>query len=610
MKHGKENRFLKLMSVVAGTSLLAMAASNGAAIAAPPMIQYVPKNAIMYIGMAGTPHQWPGYEGSNLQMLISRSPRLQKLLKNSHSASPAGESSSKSMGGVFSHPLAIYLTDIKGGTQGGQPDGNLGIVVQAGKDWKAVLKNISDSPLAAGEKRGHVGGIVYDILQPTPTEMRLLRNPGQPGATFAANTHFQALTAQLGPMSADAWYINIRKLSTQLLNGHYGQATAQMLPLIQKVYKGSGLGDYTAMVGGGGFQGKNYVYHMKAVMATSEKNDTAGLKRMLALVPENAASVATYHFDLAAMYKTIENIGKEAGFASRIKQGLTQAGTLAGISLRRDIIDASGARWVTFTVPDKAGMYSTVTESILRHPGKFSNALQSIAPLALMAINGLRQQRNPNATPITLKAKTVGTDTIYTIHGVGISWCISGKRLIVAESVSSIKQALQNQSQKNIMDNPAFAAAYRTMAADHGLRDVSWIDSPKLLPQSYLWLLKAIQRVDGARPALARYLRPSDMPKLSLLQRYQQFSQSAQWYTPHRWELAIHSSLPVGEVLTPQSASFMTDISNPLVGKIIANLAVVGVVKRTQQVEAQQPGQAGNAGQAQGAPAPAQPAGN
>ncbi len=100
------------------------------------------------------------------------------------------------------------------------------------------------------------------------------------------------------------------------------------------------------------------------------------------------------------------------------------------------------------------------------------------------------------------------------------------------------------------------------------------------------------------------------MPKLSLLQRYQQFSQSAQWYTPHRWELAIHSSLPVGEVLTPQSASFMTDISNPLVGKIIANLAVVGVVKRTQQVEAQQPGQAGNAGQAQGAPAPAQPAGN
>ena len=472
-----------------------------------------------------------------------------------------------------------------------------------------MLSTIGSSRIAAGEKRGHVGGIVYDIYQATPTELSLLRNPGQ-AATLASNPQYQAITAKLGPMSANAWYVNVRKLSSQLLNGHYGSGEAKMLPLIHNVYKGSGLGNYTAMAGGGGFKGKNYVYRMRAAMAKGEKNDTAGLKRMLALVPENAASVATYHFDLAAMYKTIENIGKEAGFASRIKQGLTQAGTLAGISLRRDIIDASGARWVTFTVPDKAGMYSTVTESILRHPGKFSNALQSIAPLALMAINGLRQQRNPNATPITLKAKTVGTDTIYTIHGVGISWCISGKRLIVAESVSSIKQALQNQSQKNIMDNPAFAAAYRTMAADHGLRDVSWIDSPKLLPQSYLWLLKAIQRVDGARPALARYLRPSDMPKLSLLQRYQQFSQSAQWYTPHRWELAIHSSLPVGEVLTPQSASFMTDISNPLVGKIIANLAVVGVVKRTQQVEAQQPGQAGNAGQAQGAPAPAQPAGN
>ncbi|MGC8559913.1 MAG: hypothetical protein ACP5O1_04460 [Phycisphaerae bacterium] len=597
------NKRCLIRTLPAMITAIALAQPRGAH-AAAPMIQYVPKNAILYIGMAGIPHQWPGYEGSNLQMLMSRSPRLQKLLKKWRSAPSAGNSSAKSMGKVFGRPFAIYLTNIKGATHGGQPDGNLGIVIRAGKDWKAVLKAISDSPLSAGEKRGHVGGIVYDIFQATPTELRLLRQPGQAGATFAANAHFQALTAQLGPMSADAWYVNIRKLSTQLLNGHYGQATAQMLPLIQKVYKGSGLGDYTAMVGGGGFRGKNYVYHMKAVMTKSEKNDTAGLKRMLALVPENAASVATYHFDLAAMYKTIENMGKQAGFAKRVKQGLTQAGTLAGISLRRDVIDAAGARWVTFTMPDKAGMYSTVTESMLRHPEKFSNALQSIAPLALMAINGARQQRNPNATPITLKATKVGTDTIYSIHGAGISWCISGKRLIVAESVSSIRRALQNQSHKNIMDNPTFAAAYRTMAADHGLRDVSWIDSPKLLPQSYLWFLKVIQRGDEVRPALARYLRPSDMPKLSLLQKYQQFSQSAQWYTPHSWELAIHSSLPVGEVLTPQSASFMTDISNPLVGKLIANFAVIGFTGRA--MSAQQPGQA----PAQGAAAPAPPGGN
>jgi hypothetical protein len=242
-----------------------------------------------------------------------------------------------------------------------------------------------------------------------------------------------------------------------------------------------------------------------------------------------------------------------------------------------------------------------------------SNALQSFAPLALMAINGARQQQNPNATPITLKAKTVGTDTIYSIHGAGISWCISGNRLIVAESVSSIKRVLQNQSQKDILDNPAFAAAYRTMAADHGLRDVSWIDSPKLLPQSYLWLLKGIQRVDGARPAFARYLRPGDMPKLSLLQKYQQFSQSAQWYTPHSWELAINSSLPVGEVLTPQSESLMTDISNPLVGKLVANLVVLGFTDGfvvPQQAGQGQAGQAVNAGRAQGTPPPAQPAGN
>lgn len=590
---------------------IALTQSQGAH-AAAPMIQYVPKNAILYVGMAGSPQQWPGYEGSNAQMLVSRSPRLQKLIKKLETASPSANSSTQSMTDVFAHPFAIYITDFKGVTKGGNPDGNVGVVVQAGKNWKAVLSTIGNSRIAAGEKRGHVGGIVYDIYQATPTELRLLHNPGQ-AATLAANPRYQAITAQLGPMSANAWYVNMRKLSSQLLTGHYGSDEAKMLPLIQYVYKGSGLGNYTAMAGGGGFNGKDYVYRMKAAMAKSEKNDTAGLKRMLALVPENAASVATYHFDLAAMYKTIENIGKAAGFASRIKQGLTQAGTLAGISLRRDLINALGARWVSFTLPDPTGSYSEVSESILRHPNKVSSSFQAIAPLALMAINASRQQKNPNATPITLKMTTVGADTIYSVHGTGIAWCISGKRLIVAGSVALIKQILLNKLHKNILNNPKFASIYKTMAADHGLRDISWVDSRKLLAQSYLWLIKLERKFDETRPQFARYLRPSDMPKLSLLENYQRFSQSAQWYTPHSWELAIHSSLPGGELLTPQAMSFMTEISNPLVGKLIANLAVVGFVTRAQQVEAQQPGQAGragNAGQAQGTPAPAQPAGN
>ena len=580
--------------------------------AAAPMIQYVPKNAILYVGVAGSPQQWPGYEGSNLQMLISRSPRLQNLIRKLETVSPSSNLSTQSMTDVFAHPFAIYITDFKGVTKGGNPVGNVGVVVRAGKNWKAVLSAINDSPIAVGEKRGHVGGLVYDIYQATPTELRLLHNPGQAGATLAANPQYQAMTSQLGPTSANAWYVNAQKLSSQLLTGHYGSDEAKTLPLIQDVYKGSGLGNYTAMAGGGGFKGKNYAYHMKAAMAKSEKNDAAGLERMLALVPENAASVATYHFDLAAMYKTIRNIGKAAGFATRIKQGLTQAGTLAGISLRRDLINALGARWVTFTLPDQAGSYSEVSESILRHPNKVSTSIQSIAPLALMAINASRQQKNPNATPITLKMNTVGADTIYSIHGTGLAWCISGRRLILGGSVALIKQVLLNKSHKNIMDNPTFAAVYRKMADDHGLRDISWVDSRKLLAQSYLELIEMERQLDDMHPQFARYLRPSGMPKLSLLENYQQFSQSAQWYGPHSWELAIHSSLPGGELLTPQAMSFMTEISNPLVGKLFANVAVIAFLARAQQMESAQnfaPVPQGNGqAQAHGAQGPAQPA--
>lgn len=577
MEQKRKNRLTRILTISAAS----IAATSGAIFAAAPMIQFVPNNAILYVGLAGNLQQWPGYHGSNAQKLISGSPRLQKLLKMFEAPATAKgvmASSPFSIG----YPLAMYLTSFKG-MKDGNPVGNFGIVINAGRHWKHVLKEISDNTtndnkLLPGEKRGHLGGLVYDIIQPTSNEMRLLKK-GAGGSALTSNPQYRSLAARLGTMSANAWYVDMPKLSSDVLNGHYPSTISSSMALIRKVYKGVGLDNYTVIAGGGGFVGKNYVYHIDAGMVKEGNNDTAGLKQMLAMVPENAASVATYHFDLAAMYNTLVNIGKQAGFATMIQQGAKQAGTLAGISLRRDVIDALGGRWVDFSIPTATGSYATVTESILRHPNKVSNSLQAIAPLVLMAVNAERQQKNPNAEPISLTTTSVGKDTIYSIRGHGFVWCVAGKRLIIGSSIGAIKTQL-NIRNTSIMDNPKFFAAYNKLAADHGLRDLAWVDSRKLIPESYLWLLKIFPQVDAAYPQAAVFLRASNMPKLSLLQQYLQFSNSAQWYTPHHWQLAIHSSLPEADLLTPQTGAFMTQLSNPLVGKILALSAVISFTDR------------------------------
>ncbi len=570
---------VKFRNKIAGVLMVfsaPIAATASVGFAAAPMIQYVPKNAMLYVGVAGQLQQWAGYQGSHMQMLVSQSPRLQKLLKKI-ATPPAGEAAAE--GPPFEYPLAIYLTNFRGANHK-SPDGNLGMVIDAGNHWKQVLTAIaSGNKRVPGEYRGHVGGLVYDIYQATPVELKLLKGRnGDMSDTLAANPQFKAFTAGLGAMSANSWWINMPKFSSELLNAHYtDDHVAELMPLIKKVFKGAGLDNYTLIAGGGGFVGKDYVYHMKAGMRQSGHNDTAGLKQMLELVPEDAQSVATYHFDLAAIYKTIVSIGKQAGFSTNIQQAMTQAGTLAGISLRRDVIDALGARWVEFSIPNRSGSYSFVSESILRHPHKVASSLQAAAPLVLMGINARRQQENPNAKPISLTATSIGKDTIYSIQGSGFAWCIIGQRLIVSASPSVIKSVLMHPINKTIMDNPVFAAAYRKLSADHGLRDIAWVNSRKLITGSYLWLIKEVRKMDTLKPNIDKILRPSDMPNLSLLQKYSRFSHSAQWYTPHNWELVIHSSLPGGDILTPQTGALMTQLSNPLVGKLLAVVATIGV---------------------------------
>ncbi len=586
------------MAQVLTISAACIAATSGAVFAAAPMIQYVPQNAILFVGLAGKLPQWPGYQGSNAQKLISESPRLQKLLKKIETPKTAGDTAANSSF-VFGYPMALYLTSFKG-VKDGNPDGNLGIVINAGSHWKQVLKQISwNGKLVPNEKRGHVGGLVYDIIQPTPNEMQLLKKDAG-GKDLATNPQYQSMAAGLGDVSANAWYVDMPELSADLLNAHYPAKFDGLMPMMRNVYKGIGLNNYTAIAGGGGFVGKNYAYHMDAAMVKGGHNGVAGLKQMLSLVPENAASVATYHFDLAAIYKSLINVGKRAGFAAKIKQGVTQAGTLAGISLRRDVIDALGGRWVDFSIPTSAGSYATVTESVLRHPNKVSNSLQSIAPLALMAINAARQQKNPNAQPITLTTTSAGKDTIYSIRGSGFVWCITGKRLLIGSSVGVIKSQLKTPN-ASIMDNPIFSAVYKKLAADHGLHDISWVDSRKLIPESYLWLIKIFPMLDAAYPKASGIFRASNMPKLSLLQKYMQFSNSAQWYTRHNWQLAIHSSLPEGDLLTPQSGAFMTQLSNPLVGKLMT-VFVISALTFREAVPATTPQ---NPAQQQPAPAPA-----
>jgi hypothetical protein len=147
------------MAQVLTISAACIAATSGAVFAAAPMIQYVPQNAILFVGLAGKLPQWPGYQGSNAQKLISESPRLQKLLKKIETPKTAGDTAANSSF-VFGYPMALYLTSFKG-VKDGNPDGNLGIVINAGSHWKQVLKQISwNGKLVPNEKRGHVGGLV------------------------------------------------------------------------------------------------------------------------------------------------------------------------------------------------------------------------------------------------------------------------------------------------------------------------------------------------------------------------------------------------------------------------------------------------------------------
>ncbi len=587
--------------------MAATAIHSPCVLASAPMIQYVPENAIAYLGMAGAIQKWPGYSGSNAKGLISQSPGLAKLLRLMAAPGTGQLSASQQEERVFSHPFAVYVTKYQGATSTG-PRGSMAALCQAGKDWKSILAIFKIGSHQPGEVVGHSGTIVYDMLNPTPAEMNLINGKG--GPTLAQNPAFIGLTHGASHMSANAWYVNLQRFAAEALAGKYtGAGGTQRLALLKKIYAGIDLAQYTAMAGGGGFVGKNYTYQMKAAMRTPEKNDTAGLHAILAGVPENASSVATFHFDLKAIYQSVIAVGNRLGVTPRIKQGLVQAGSMAGISIHRDLITALGARWVAFMVPGKTGAPAVVCESILRHPAKVANALQAVAPLALMGINAMRQQKNPNALPLTLTEVSAGKDSIYSIHGTAFSWCIVGKKLYLSADPALIKSLVLHPPLKSIMNNAAFKARLiKTFGTGHVLCDVSWVDSHKLLAQSYPELVMLLRLADQRMPTYAKNFRPSDLPRLSVMQKYMRYSTSAQWYGAKSWQMVIHSSLPGGDLLTPQTGALMTQISNPLLGKLFLAGMVMGftqtaVVHPAPGGAGPMPGPAGGPGGA----APAQP---
>ncbi len=554
-----------------------------------PLADRIPSDAQMYFGWVGPVAKWPGYKTSNLHFVLSRTHiakfiegNLPVLLRKLNEL-PATHNTQLNRAQfktaiavaslLITHSFAVYFRPIRTGIHHVAALPQAVLIMDAGKYPDAVLSLFKILPhqlYPSGPRlsAGSVGPMVYVGIHITSGVRRALAGKGTTLATadrFCRSMRFmpaEPVAADFADLTSLRHYANTilnHALSNPALRGtSHGRQQRIVFREAQVILNSRSLRNDTAFASADGFSGAQWVETSFLAMRHASIKKVSGAADMLTLAPEHSPAVTVSHLNLKAFVtttkKTIEATSPQ--IRRNVRQVLTLINGITGVDMEKDVINAFGPYWLTYQSADMpmSSALGTVVVNRLAHPERLARALQTLTPMALLAVNAAMRQRGYTGTPAQLEILHAHGAVIYYIKANGImpAWAIVHGYLYFSAYPHPIQLALGRKvSEPSILDNKKFMALQRQLGCTHDYTNAGYVDQPRLLSDTYHMIT-----TEAAAYSLLLGLQfdppiSALIPRLSDLQKATTTSGFVTWTDKAGWHSRSISGYPGSSLFVP-----------------------------------------------------------
>lgn len=486
-------------------------------LAAPPLTDRIPSDALIYIGWTGAQSMPGAFEASHLKAVLDESalpqlfdvllPQLMvKVAPKDREAVEIMRLISAIGGPLWRHPSAVYFGGID--WTNGPPMPRLAILCDAGAEADGLLRELNRIIARAGQDGPPItarkyGSLVVVAIAPPAGVDQMFANP--PAEALSKSPAFTTALEQVPGDGMAAVFIDVQGLVKQTDEAVQRIGEPQATALWPKIRDGLGLGGLRQAIFTSGFDGQDWC-EQSFVGTDGGKSGLVSLfgapplsDDTLAVVPKTADSVTAGSFDLAALVRAaragIESI--DPNVADEFDRGVTMVNGLAGVDVQKELLDPLGEQWVMYT--DRAvggpGLLGAVIVNKLRDPAKFEAAMSTVAKRAnQMMASAMKKQE------ITVQVRQTSTRGGVAMHYLAVplvtpAWAVKDGNLFFAFYPQVIDSATSQIPTRgdSILQNPAFIAVQKRLG-DHKASGVSFTNLPQSAGEGYAGLL-AISRL-------------------------------------------------------------------------------------------------------------------
>ncbi len=275
-------------------------------------------------------------------------------------------------------------------------------------------------------------------------------------------------------------------------------------------------------------------------------------------VPTDAPMVLAMGFDLNEFFSLIREAvhaaDPEAG--RQFEEAVANVNQMLGVDFEADLIQGLGTGHVIFQDPAIAGRsgLGLLWTTRLAKPDQFAAALTTAQNIA----NGLIAAQTHDS-PLSVQIHTLERDGVelhtMALPGIAPTWSVFEGRLHVGLYPQSILAATdRRQATQSILDVPAFAKLH-TVAGDHSMTGLSYVDLPATAPGSYQTFLMMEHLATGLGAMASGESFPAVLPPFRRFEPHLAPVSSVSWMDDTGYQSQGSTPFPGAMLLASQGAS-------------------------------------------------------
>ena len=496
------------------------------------LIEQVPDDAVLYVGWRGSADMGPGYEGSNLQGMLTELglleavPEMVELIDQLGEDGQIDEEEAQMlalmgplMSSAWADGGAMYVLPPE---EQGPPIPRLCVMVNKGKDQAKVRDALNTIVAILGEQMptfsGEFGDGMFLSVGFNASDLQFASLAKSARFTTALK-QVQSDAAVMAYMDAKAWLKQIDQFTAMMRDqaeqqGHRAEPFVELWPTIQK---STGLDGLDSLIMTAGIKNKNW--HTQLFLGAPAPRQ--GLLSLLDNEPITAANLT--HVPKTASYVqafsmqpsrvldvTMDIAGSiDENIVEMIQSGIKEASDEAGFDLEIKLLRGFGPAWTVYVDPMIAGngFASIVMVNELQDPKSVEQALAQLSSKA----NVMMSQEDD--VKIRFITQDIG-DTAITHLGVPFiapAWTVHDGRLYVSFYPQALEMAVAQSGKRedSILANAAFQTAMGRYLDQPAAKDkafsklkpitgLSFADLPETATEGYGTTMMLVQAISGA----------------------------------------------------------------------------------------------------------------